>query len=63
MRKREAVAAALLISAILIIAMYYQDREQGRVIRYDCSIAEIHPDYPVAVREACRKMKLERNHE
>jgi hypothetical protein len=63
MRKREAVVAALLISTILIIAMYYQDREQGRVVRYDCRLSEISPDYPVAVREACRKMRMERNHE
>ena len=28
------------------------------VVKYDCSIAEISPDYPVAVREACRKRSL-----
>jgi len=28
------------------------------VVGYDCSIAEISPDYPVAVKEACRKRSL-----
>jgi hypothetical protein len=28
------------------------------VVKYDCSIAEISPDYPVAVKEACRKRSL-----
>jgi hypothetical protein len=28
------------------------------VVRYDCGIAEISPDYPVAVKEACRKRSL-----
>ena len=25
------------------------------VIRYDCRIAEISPDFPIEVREECRK--------
>jgi hypothetical protein len=63
MRKREVLLAAVLIGAILLIAMYYQDKEERQVVRYDCRIAEISPDYPVAVREACRKIRMERNHE
>ena len=27
---------------------------------YNCSIAEISPDYPLAVKEACRKQRLEK---
>jgi hypothetical protein len=26
-------------------------------VRYDCSIAEISPDIPVQVKEACRKLR------
>jgi predicted carbohydrate-binding protein with CBM5 and CBM33 domain len=26
---------------------------------YDCSLAEFHPDFPVAVREECRRIKRE----
>jgi len=60
MRKREAVLAVVILAAVLIITMYYDNQEHGRVIRYDCSIAEISPDYPVAVREACRHRRAER---
>jgi hypothetical protein len=31
------------------------------VVRYDCSIAEFHPDYPIAVKEGCRKLRAENN--
>jgi hypothetical protein len=30
---------------------------EGRA--YDCSIAEISPDYPVEVKEGCRKLRME----
>ena len=39
---------------ILILAFWPADIRHVTV-KYDCSIAEISPDYPVAVREACRK--------
>jgi hypothetical protein len=28
---------------------------------YNCSLAEFHPDFPVAVREECRRIKREAN--
>ena len=33
--------------------------DSNKVKIYDCSIAEWHPDIPVPVKEACRKLKLE----
>jgi hypothetical protein len=30
-------------------------------VRYDCSISEISPDYPVQVKEACRKLRAQNN--
>ena len=27
------------------------------IVKYDCSISEISPDYPIAVKEGCRKLK------
>ena len=33
------------------------------VKRYDCTISEISPDYPVEVKEACRRIRLEKNKE
>ena len=37
------------------IAVHLASEE--RVIRYDCSLAEISPDYPLQVKEDCRKLK------
>jgi hypothetical protein len=28
---------------------------------YDCSMAEFHPDYPLQVREECRKLRLSKS--
>ena len=39
---------------ILILAFWPEDVRHVTV-KYDCRIAEISPDYPVAVKEACRK--------
>ena len=44
--------AALL--TILILAFWPADARHITVA-YDCRLAEISPDYPVAVKEACRK--------
>jgi len=38
----------------LILAFWPAD-VRHMTVRYDCSIAEISPDYPVAVKQACRK--------
>jgi hypothetical protein len=45
----------LLVSAMLLTFIIVNLGQDKRTIRYDCSIAEISPDYPVAVKEACRK--------
>ena len=42
----------------LIIGFTFLTRdESSRIIRYDCTIAEFHPDIPVEVKEACRKIR------
>jgi hypothetical protein len=30
---------------------------KGDIIRYDCSLAEISPDFPIEVKEQCRKLR------
>jgi len=42
------------IFAVLALAFWPQDHRHITV-KYDCRLAEISPDYPVAVKEACRK--------
>ena len=29
---------------------------------YNCSIAEISPDYPLDVKQECRKLNVQKNH-
>jgi hypothetical protein len=52
--------------SILVIAVcaftfviYWNYTHPHMVVRYDCSIAEISPDYPPAVKEGCRKLRAE----
>ena len=40
--------------------MYAAESLKGRTVRYDCSIAEISPDYPPQVKEDCRKLRAQR---
>lgn len=42
-----------------ICLTYFILPRHGEVM-YNCSIAEISPDYPPAVKEACRKQRLEK---
>lgn len=43
-----------------IFAIYWNYTHPHLVVKYDCSIAEISPDYPIAVREGCRKLRAEK---
>ena len=49
-----------IISAILLLAtllfMYIDSDETNTGVAYDCRLAEISVDYPVAVKEQCRKL-------
>ena len=44
----------ILLVATILYANYEVDN--NRVIRYNCDIAEFHPDYPAAVKEKCREL-------
>jgi len=46
-----------IIITILMLAFWPADTKHVTVM-YNCSIAEISPDYPVAVKEACRKRNI-----
>lgn len=45
----------MIISAT--VAFLYENKPKGRY--YDCSISEISPDFPVEVKEECRKLRSE----
>ena len=53
--------ALAVLGASLAILIYGIHHILPAEIRYDCSIAEISPDIPVAVREECRKKLKESN--
>jgi hypothetical protein len=56
----------LLLSAaflILIVLFGLSVPNMHGVKRYDCSIAEISPDYPVEVKDACRRILAEKHKE
>jgi hypothetical protein len=59
--KRETIEIAVIAVAFLIVVpiVFLSIPKKGDIIRYDCSIAEISPDFPVEVREQCRKLRAE----
>jgi len=43
---------------IMMAGMVFIGLQQDRnVVRYNCSLSEISPDFPLAVKEQCRKLK------
>ena len=59
--KREAVEIAVVAIAFLIAVpiIFLSLPKKGDVIVYNCSISEISPDFPVEVKEQCRKLRAE----
>jgi hypothetical protein len=51
------VASAAIIAFAFFIMFV---PKKGDVVRYDCSISEISPDYPIEVKEQCRKLRAEK---
>jgi hypothetical protein len=50
------VIACVIAVALAWIIWLVTPQEEYRV--YDCSLAEFHPDYPPAVREECRRIRI-----
>ena len=48
------IIAAILLLTALIFTYIYSDEIDETV--YDCRLAEISVDYPIAVKEQCRKL-------
>ena len=51
------IAIICFICAQVTLVYWTKDSFKGRTITYDCSIAEISPDFPPEVREQCRKLR------
>ena len=53
-------AIAIVTGACTVAFLIYWHLSNPYItVRYDCSIAEISPDYPIAVKEGCRKLRAE----
>lgn len=48
--------ATVLIGSVAFLVM--SPAPKGRV--YDCSLSEISPDYPLEVKEECRKLRAKK---
>lgn len=54
------IKTALIVGGIIfyLVAAYgFIRTSEDKVIRYDCTIAEFHPDIPLEVKEACRNLR------
>ena len=47
----------------MIFAVWWNYSHPHMVVKYDCSIAEISPDYPIAVKEGCRELRAKYSQE
>jgi hypothetical protein len=45
----------------IVFAIWWNYTHPHVTVKYDCSISEISPDYPVQVKEACRKLRAQNN--
>ena len=61
--KREIVGiiVAIIVFLITIPIIFLSLPKKGDVIVYNCSISEISPDFPIVVREECRKLRAQNN--
>jgi hypothetical protein len=57
--ERTIVGIIVIVFFIAIPVIFLLLPKKGDVIRYDCSISEISPDYPIEVKEQCRKLRAE----
>lgn len=57
--KREIVrvTALILLSVMLFVVAIYLASNGPKYKVYDCSISEISPDYPIEVKEECRRIR------
>ena len=55
MKDKIIIGILLLVSIVILINADWDNR----TVVYDCSIAEISPDYPQEVKNECRRLRIE----
>ena len=53
------ISVIVMGAGVLAFGIYMAITYPHVTVRYDCSIAEINPDYPIKVKEACRRLRAE----
>ncbi len=52
------IAAVALSIAVLMVILKFADQIDGiKKVVYDCSLSEISPDFPIDVKNECRKLR------
>jgi len=51
--------AILLLLIFLVVIILVSDFGRGQTVIYDCSLSEISPDFPIEVKEECRRLRYE----
>ena len=52
------IAAILILVVTMWVGLFIVATNLPNKVTYDCSIAEISPDFPPDVREQCRKLNV-----
>jgi hypothetical protein len=56
---KDSVIVIIGLSLVAIVAVFSDFYPEGKV--YDCTLAEISPDYPIEVKQECRRLLKEYN--
>lgn len=52
------ISAMLLSICVLLVVLMFADKIDGiQKVVYNCELAEISPDYPIEVKNQCRKLR------
>jgi hypothetical protein len=55
---QDTIVAIIILAVVLFLAYFFLPKHG--VVAYNCSIAEISPDYPPEIKNECRKLNVER---
>ena len=56
---KNTLIVVLVFVAIMLMSIIFAFLPRHGTVVYNCSIAEISPDIPVAVKQECRKKRME----
>jgi hypothetical protein len=56
---KDSIIVMIGLSLIAVVAVFSDFYPEGKV--YDCTLAEISPDYPIEVKQECRRLLKEYN--